>query len=96
MPPACSYLTAMNWFTSIILFILIWWVALFAVLPIGVRPVADADPATGWRGVPERVRLGRIVLITTLVTLAVWGLAMCVILSPYLSFRSGFLALPRN
>ena len=84
----------MGWFTSLILFVLIWWVALFAVLPLGVRAVADADPVTGWRGTPDRVRFGRIILITSLISLVVWGLAMCVILSPYLSFRSGFLALP--
>jgi predicted secreted protein len=86
----------MNWFTSVVLFVLIWWVALFAVLPLGVRPVADADPVTGWRGVPDRVRLARVVLITSLISLVIWGLAMGVILSPYLSFRSGFLSLPQD
>jgi len=86
----------MNWFTSFLLFVMIWWVALFAVLPIGVRPVADADETTGWRGVPDRVRVGRVILITTLVSLVVWGLAMGVILSPFLSFRHGFLALPQD
>jgi predicted secreted protein len=86
----------MSWFTSFILFVLIWWIALFAVLPLGVRPNADADQTTGWRGLPDKVRLGRIILITSLITLVVWGLAMAVILSPYLSFRTGFLALPQD
>ena len=33
----------MNWFTGIVLFVIIWWTALFAVLPIGTRPVQQAD-----------------------------------------------------
>jgi predicted secreted protein len=86
----------MHWFTAFVLFVLIWWVALFAVLPLGVRPVADADPVTGWRGLPGNVRLWRVVIITTLISLVVWGIAMAVILSPWLSFRSGFLALPQD
>ena len=44
----------MNWFTGVVLYVLIWWTALFAVLPFGTRPVADPDGATGWRGAPER------------------------------------------
>ena len=27
----------MNWFTGVVLFIMIWWTALFAVLPIGTQ-----------------------------------------------------------
>ena len=48
-----------DWFTAAVLWIIVWWTVLFAVLPIGIRPVADADPATGWRGAPERPRMGR-------------------------------------
>ena len=33
----------MNWFTGIVLYVLIWWTVLFAVLPLGTQPVADAD-----------------------------------------------------
>ena len=43
----------MNWFTGVVLYVLIWWTVLFAVLPIGTRPVEDPDTQTGWRGVPE-------------------------------------------
>ncbi len=86
----------MHWFTAVVLYIIIWWVALFGVLPLGVRPNADPDAITGVRGLPTQVRLWRVVVITSLVSLVVWGLAMAVILSPYLSFRSGLLALPRD
>ncbi len=48
----------MNWFTGIVLFVVIWWTALFAVLPIGTRPVQKADETSGWRGAPEQPRIG--------------------------------------
>ena len=49
----------MNWFTGVVLFVIIWWTALFAVLPIGTRPVAQADNKSGWRGAPEQPRILR-------------------------------------
>jgi predicted secreted protein len=86
----------MNWFTAVVLYVLIWWVALFAVLPFGVRPAPEADSVTGWRGAPARPRMGRTVLVTTLVAAALWGIAYTLITSDWISFRSGFLALPAN
>jgi predicted secreted protein len=80
--------------TAIALYIVIWWTALFAVLPIGTRPVAEPDSVTGWRGVPERPRMGRKVLITTVVAAVIWAIVVAVITSGVISFRSGWLALP--
>lgn len=84
----------MNWFTGVVLYVLIWWTALFAVLPFGVRPSSQPDPHTGWRGTPDRPRIIRVVIATTLVSAVVWFLAWLVIVSPYLSFRHGWLAIP--
>ncbi len=84
----------MGWFTGLVLYLLIWWTALFAVLPLGTRPVAQADEHTGWRGAPDRVRLGRIVLVTTLVSTVIWFGCFVVISGPWLSFRHGWLAIP--
>ena len=78
----------MSGFTAFVLYTLIWWTVLFAVLPFGTRPVADADPATGWRGTPERPLIGRKLLATTLISAMLWGLAMWVILSDWWSFRT--------
>ncbi len=83
----------MHWFTGVVLFTMIWWTVLFAVLPIGTNPVADADPATGgWRGAPDRPRIGRKLLITTLVSAVLFLAALAVIQSDVLSFRTGLLA----
>ena len=87
----------MSWFTAGVVYVLIWWITVFAVLPIGIHPVAEPDRQTGWRGAPAQTRILRVVLITTLVTTALWGAAMLVILHrDWLSFRSGWLALPQD
>lgn len=78
----------MNVFTAIVLYTLIWWTVLFAVLPVGTRPVAEADPDTGWRGAPARPLMLRKLLATTLVSAVLWGVAMLIIRSDWWSFRS--------
>ena len=86
----------MGWVSGIVVFFLIWWTALFAVLPIGARPNPEGDPETGWRGVPERPRLLSKVLLTTLVSAVLWLGVYALIESEWLSFRSGWLALPEK
>ena len=86
----------MNWFTGVVLYVLIWWTALFAVLPIGTRPVEEADEATGWRGAPQKPQLLRKVIITTFVAAIVWLGAWLLITSPYISFRHGWFAAPQD
>ncbi|MFZ4407011.1 MAG: DUF1467 family protein [Paracraurococcus sp.] len=86
----------MGWASGIVVFFLIWWLTLFAVLPIGTRPNPEGDSATGWRGVPEQPRLLRKVGITTLVTVVLWLAVYLLVESEWLSFRSGWLALPEK
>ncbi|MGE0415565.1 MAG: DUF1467 family protein [Acetobacteraceae bacterium] len=86
----------MNWFTGVVLYILIWWVSLFAVLPIGTQPEENPDDTSGWRGAPRRPRLARKIVITTLVAAIVWGGAYLIVTSDYLSFRHGILAAPQD
>jgi len=76
-------------FTAFVVYTLIWWTVLFAVLPFGTRPVADPDAATGWRGAPERPLIGRKLLATTVISAVLWGVAMLIIRSDWWSFRSG-------
>lgn len=87
----------MNWFSGIVVYLLIWWVVLFAVLPIGTQPDTEGDPAAGgWRGAPQRPQLLRKTIITTLVATVIWLGAEALIASDWLSFRSGWLALPED
>jgi predicted secreted protein len=84
----------MNWFTGIVLFVMIWWTALFAVLPIGTKPMAQPDDKSGWRGAPERPHILRKVIVTTIVASVLWTGSYLLIRSDYISFRHGFLAEP--
>jgi predicted secreted protein len=86
----------MGWFTACVLYVLIWWTALFAVLPLGTKPVAEADSVTGWRGAPEKPQLLRKLLITTLVSAVIWLAMVLLIESNWLSFRHGILKMPEN
>lgn len=82
----------MHWASGVVLYILIWMVTLFAVLPIGTQPAAEADKATGWRGAPTQARMWRKAFITTIVATILFGIAWLVIESDLLSFRHGILA----
>ena len=84
----------MGWFTGAVLYVLIWWTVLFAVLPFGARPSGEPDPLTGWRGAPAKAMIGRKALATTLIAALIWAGAHWLIASDYMSFRSGMFALP--
>jgi predicted secreted protein len=86
----------MNWFTGVVLYIIIWWVALFTVLPIGTNPAVSADSASGWRGAPEKPRMLRKIMITTVVATVLWTGSYMLIRSDYVSFRHGWFAEPED
>ena len=83
----------MTWFTGVVVYVLVWWTALFCVLPIGTRPVDDADPeAGGWRGAPAKPMLGRKLIGTTVLAAVIWAVIFAVMESGLVSFRDGWWA----
>ena len=61
----------MNWATGVMVYLVIWWTILFAVLPLGVRRLEN--PGKGEeRGAPERPQLLRKAIITSLVAAVLW------------------------
>jgi predicted secreted protein len=83
----------MDWFTGIVVYLLIWWTALFVVLPMGTKPVENADPeAGGWRGAPSRPLLGRKIVATTMLAAVLWLGVYALIASDLVSFREGWFA----
>ena len=71
---------------GIVVFLLIWWLALFMVLPWGVRP-PDA-PETGHEtGAPEKPRIKEKVLITTGIAMVAWLIIFAFIELNLFSFR---------
>lgn len=77
----------MNWLTGFVVYFLIWWTILFAVLPWGVRrddnPEAGHDP-----GAPVKPYLWRKVAATTLLSALLWLVAYWLITASWLSFRT--------
>ena len=68
----------MNPVTVVVVFIIIWWLILFMVLPWGIsrteNPEAGHDP-----GAPARPMVVRKLLITTGLTIVLFGIFMAVV-----------------
>ncbi|HBZ45035.1 MAG TPA: DUF1467 domain-containing protein [Maritimibacter sp.] len=66
-----------------VLFVVVWFMTMFIVLPITLRTQGeDGDVVPGTHeGAPSNFKLGRTMLITTLVTLPLWGIIVAIILS---------------
>jgi predicted secreted protein len=78
--------SGMGWVTGIAVFVTIWWVVIFVVLPWGVR--APDHVETGHAsGAPSNPQLGRKALITTAISIVIWlGIEM-IVRSELISFR---------
>lgn len=76
----------MTWFSGVVVFVIIWWVVIFAVLPWGVR--TPDNPEQGHAtSAPVKPMLWRKVIVTTLITCVLWGLAFWLIESDLISLR---------
>lgn len=60
-------------FSMFAVFFVIWWVVLFAVLPFGVRTQSENQDVTlgTTESAPSLHRMGRALLITTMISLAI-------------------------
>jgi len=86
----------MGWFTGCVLYLLIWWTVLFAVLPLRTRAATNIDPREGWRGAPEHPHMLMKIAITTVIAAVIWFGADLLISSDYMSFRHGMFAAPND
>lgn len=75
----------MGWVTGIVVYVLVWWVTLFAILPLWVTPSEPGE--VGDPGAPQRPLLGRKLALTTAVAAAIWLGIYLVVISPWFSFR---------
>jgi len=76
----------MPWALGIAIYIIIWWIMLFTILPIGVRSqqeskavVPGSDP-----GAPAKPWLARKLLINTVIATILWGIADWAYLTYYM------------
>ena len=76
----------MNWFSAAIVFVIVWWLVLFMVLPFGAAPPDEVEPGMA-NSAPARPRLGLKFLLTTLIALAVTALILWFIQSGLVELR---------
>lgn len=62
----------MSFAEAAIVFVLVWWIALFAILPLGVRRAENPEPGHE-AGAPENPKLWRKGLATTAVAAVLTG-----------------------
>src|SRR5947209_8867736 len=76
----------MNWLTGIVVYILVWWVTLFAILPLWVSPSEPGELGHA-AGAPRRPLLGRKLALTTFLAAIIWLGIYLVVNEPWFSFR---------
>ena len=68
----------MSWFVGVAMYVVIWWLTIFAVLPWGVKPAEQGD--LGARaGAPANPRLWFKVGLTSAVAAVLWSIMYAVI-----------------
>lgn len=77
----------MDTFTSVIVYLLTWWVTLFAVLPWGVRTIEEPERGHA-PSAPANPRIGTKLIATTVVAGIIWLIIYIVIASEVISFRA--------
>ncbi|MCC6468665.1 MAG: DUF1467 family protein [Alphaproteobacteria bacterium] len=61
----------MGIYTGIMVYVVTWWVVIFAVLPWGNRPPAVVEPGHA-DGAPEKPRLVAKFIVTTAISAVIW------------------------
>ena len=80
----------MNLVNAFLIYILFWWVTLFAILPLGVRGQAEEGnvvPGTE-PGAPVQAQMKKKVILTTIVSLVLFGIFLIVINSGVIDLKS--------
>jgi predicted secreted protein len=78
----------MTWFAAGIIFVIVWWLVLFMVLPFGARPPDNVEPGMA-PSAPARPRMGLKIAITTALALAFTALILWLLHSGLIQLRPG-------
>ncbi|MBU0723564.1 MAG: DUF1467 family protein [Alphaproteobacteria bacterium] len=76
----------MYWTSGIVVFVIVWWLVFFMMLPVGVK-IPDQPGEGHATSAPEKPMLLKKALITTAIAAVLTAAAFLVIQSEYLSFR---------
>ena len=76
----------MGWLTAVVVYILVWWVTLFAILPLWVTPTEPGELGHA-AGAPRHPYLGRKLMLTSAVAAVIWLGIFILVHEPWISFR---------
>jgi predicted secreted protein len=76
----------MTWFAAGVVFVIVWWLVLFMVLPFGASPPDEVEPGTA-PSAPARPRMGLKIVVTTVIAAALTALIMWLIQSGLVQIR---------
>jgi predicted secreted protein len=76
----------MSWFTTGIIYIIVWWLVLFLVLPFGAQPLDSVQPGTA-PSAPARPRIGLKMAITTVIAAILTALVIWLLNSGMIQIR---------
>jgi predicted secreted protein len=76
----------MDWFQTMIVFAVVWWLILFMVLPFGAAPPDEVEPGMA-TSAPAKPRIGLKLAITTVLAIAVTAVVVWLIDSGLIQLR---------
>jgi|HubBroStandDraft_1064217.scaffolds.fasta_scaffold00135_41 predicted secreted protein len=76
----------MNWMSGIAVYVVLWWLVMFCVLPWGVAPAREAHLGHD-SGAPANPRIAMKALIATGIATLLFGAVYLIVISDWISFR---------
>ena len=76
----------MDWFAATVVFVIVWWLVLFMVLPFGAAPPAEVEPGMA-ASAPAKPRIAIKLAITTVLAALLTGLVLWLIASGLIELR---------
>ncbi len=79
----------MNWFSALVVYLLVWWVSLFMILPLGIRGQAEEEDVFKGSepGAPVQVDMKKKFWLTTKIATVIWFAICAIILSGILDWE---------
>ena len=78
----------MNWTSGALVFLIIWWTAIFLVLPLGIK--RDV------RGIPVDAQMKKKLLLTTGISIILWLVVYVLIRMDVIDFRAMSMAMMKQ
>lgn len=77
--------------SAFIVFVMIWWTVIFCILPIGLstshEELEDGEKGIRAPGAPKVINMKRKLLITTIISIILWGITVTIIGLDYFDLR---------